>query len=348
MGNDRAARLLLSVLSCFFFTLRPGNCETRITVPNIESDIYPQKFENGLEIFWRDDPVLPSNANSTDKHRDAVVEIFDRAGTQLAICLVKDYLKTNDSRLLDVGLWDVSARRPGYIAVAAVYTRIGADPVAVLLYFNWDGAMRRETVLDARSEIHALELDRQGHVWTLNEFDPDNLAESVFSEFNDSGALMGQFVKPQRHWTTDESDTKGGQTSFGVMPGGAWAWLPVSRTLVSIDEGTAKAEVHRTGFPHIAGGRRMEARRAVLLPNGQLLMDVAWTAGHQRDGRWFLWSARSGWKGLAFPPEQDRAYLYGADGDEAIYSSTRGVGSSATFETERMTELLARSLRHEQ
>jgi hypothetical protein len=105
-----------------------------------------------------------------------------------------------------------------------------------MLYFDWDGSLQRKVVLDKLSQIESLEIDSAGHVWTLNAFDRENPAKSVFTEFNRAGSVIKDLVKPKRHWSTNEGTLKGGQTSFGVTSGRAWTWLPESRTLILVDD----------------------------------------------------------------------------------------------------------------
>ena len=76
---------------------------------------------------------------------DATIEIFDNAAHQLAVCRVAPAILATDATFTSVSIWDVSARKPGFIAVAAVYTRTELPNLAVLLYFNWDGTLLRRT-----------------------------------------------------------------------------------------------------------------------------------------------------------------------------------------------------------
>ena len=81
----------------------------------------PQKFENGFQICWRNiahrgDP----NPSKTDS--EAAIEIFDRSANELAVCHVANAIRTADPSASGVSIYDVSARKPGFIAVAAVYT----------------------------------------------------------------------------------------------------------------------------------------------------------------------------------------------------------------------------------
>jgi hypothetical protein len=256
-------------------------------------------------------------------------------------------IRAADSSATGVSIYDVSARKPGFIAVAAVYTRINRGPVALMLYFDWDGSLQRKVVLDKLSQIESLEIDSAGHVWTLNAFDRETPAESVFTEFDRAGSVIKDLVKPRRHWSTNEGTLKGGQTSFGLTSGRAWAWLPESRTLILIDEGNGRATIHQTGLPHIEQSSGVYARQAAFLPNGQLLMDVGWRAQNSHKAGWFVWSFRSGWKSIPGPADNRYDYLYAADQNEVIFASGSGLpGSSMAFRSERIGTLLANTARH--
>jgi hypothetical protein len=69
-----------------------------------------------------------------DSHADpgAKIEIFNEKARELAVCHVFAAIKTADSSAIGVSIYDVSARKPGFIAVAAVYSRTSGSPIALL------------------------------------------------------------------------------------------------------------------------------------------------------------------------------------------------------------------------
>ncbi|MGA7413172.1 MAG: hypothetical protein WBW33_22035, partial [Bryobacteraceae bacterium] len=299
MDQTRAPQvLILTAILCLAIASQ-GYCQgTDLKIANFRGPYGPSKFENGFQIFWRNTAgVAVPEPSDTDP--DAPVAIFDRSVNQLVTCRVAQAMRAIDPVVSGVAIDDVSVRKPGFIAVAAVYTRKRGNPVAVLLYFDWNGSPLRKIVLDTDAE--SLKIDNARNVWTLNGFDPANRAKSVFTEFDQSGAVIGRFLQPRRHWSTIEGVSKGGQTSFGLTSGRIWAWLPESRTLILADDHTGEANIHRTGLPSIAGGFGVYAREAILLPDGQFLMDVGWQAPQRQYAGWFIWSRHSGWKRLNAP-----------------------------------------------
>lgn len=255
----------------------------------------------------------------------------------MAACRVAPALIAIDPTFQDVSIWDVSARKPGFIAVAAVYTRAGAPNVGVLLYFGWDGKLMlwKET-----PDIRSLEIDEADHVWALNDFDPDNRSEFVFTEFNSTGFVIKGVVEAQGGWSTNEGTQEGGQTSFGISPGEVWAWLPHTRTFVVADRRTAAATTYQPGLPDVPQSFERLARRAERLPDGQLLMDVSWrVAGKpQLDSAWFVWSPNSNWTKLPHPVSDRNGFLYGIDRGQVISVSFAGL--SPTFWSAPVSKLL--------
>jgi hypothetical protein len=125
---------------------RPGSTEA------------PQKFENGLQIFWRNEDfaIGPSRPASNS---DSTIEVFDPSRKIVAVCNLTKIIDEADPKITDVSVYDVSARYPGYIAASAVYARTAGTPVALLLYFSWDGSLIRSVVLDQLPQIDKLEID---------------------------------------------------------------------------------------------------------------------------------------------------------------------------------------------
>jgi hypothetical protein len=182
---------------------RPGSTEA------------PQKFENGLQIFWRNEDFAMGPGQPAS-NLDSTVGVFDPSRKIMVSCNLTKVIHEADSKSTDVSVYDVSARYPGYIAVSAVYARTAGTPIALLLYFSWDGSLIRSVVLDQLPQIDKLEIDHSGHLWALNDFDTNDPAEFVFEEFDSSASLLNRFVKPKSHWSTQESMSTGGEVSFGL------------------------------------------------------------------------------------------------------------------------------------
>lgn len=326
-------------LSFFFFLrlLSPAQTRPMFTVVSHGTD-FPQKFENKLQVFWRSSP-LPGAPNLSDTDPQATLEIYADTGRPLSTIPVVPAIRSFDPAVTGALIYDVSARDPGFIAVAAVYTRSNLPNVAVLLYFSSQGSLIHKTVLQD-SEIQSLEIDSAGHVWALNAFDPDNPSNYVFSEFDAQGALVKGFLKPRAEWSTDEGLFAGGQASFGITSGRVWAWLPDSRMLISVDQRTGEAIINQTGFPAIARISDIEARRGALLATGELLMDISWRTDETRNAAWFLWSSESGWRKIHTPEAGYFDYLYSVTDNEAIYGSS-AVGSGTEFYALPIANLLA-------
>ncbi len=113
------------------------------------------------------------------------------------------------------------------------------------------------------------------------------------------------------------------------------------------DDGQGGATVHQTELPRIEPSFNVYARRAVLLPNGQLLMDVGWISQNHHFAGWFIWSPHSGWKSIHDPPGGRHDSLYDVEGNEVIYSSGIDLpGASVVFRSERINTLLASTAAH--
>ncbi len=159
--NGFALPLLLSTVVAALFGFPAGSPaqDANITVAAPNATDTPNKFENGFQIFWRsaEPPDTPNFSEISDP--DAVIRIFDSSGHKLSTCRVMDAIWTADPSASGVSIYDVSARKPGFIAVAAVYTTGSKDPVALLLYFDWSGSLQRNVLLNDRSPIESLEID---------------------------------------------------------------------------------------------------------------------------------------------------------------------------------------------
>ena len=326
MSQRRTTWLVLAAMTCFFGR---GYCQEPSSKPvTAHWEDGPSKFDNGLQIRWRG-TAQPGAPDASEYDPEAKVEIFDGADGASVVCHVASAVRTSDSTSSGISIYDVSARKPGFIVVAAVYSRTNGAPVALLLFFTWSGSLSRRVVLDKLPPIESLEIDNRGHVWTLNNLE-GGTAKAVFSEFSSSGSLIKQMVKARSVWSTDESVSQGGQVSFGLSSGRAWAWLPQSRTLVSVDKSSGKSLIAPTGLPRAEDGF-MYAGKAELVPDGRLLMEVHWRGGMG----WFMWSARTGWGKVAGHPGD---YLYAANGDEVIFVHA---GSPMAFHSDHVSTLVA-------
>lgn len=312
------------------------------TVPGADA---PSKFENDLQIFWRNTPH-PGDPPFHPADPEAKIRIFEGAEHEPVICSVASTIRSFDLNFSGVSIWDVSARRPGWIAVAAVYTRTTGSPVALLLYFDWSGSLLQQVALRHRSELQSIAVVSDRQVWALNDFDPENRSRFVFTVFDQNGTVIKEAVKTRRHWSTEESSHQGGQTSFGVVGNYAWTWLPKSQTLITFDSRRGRTETKHTGFPKLDQRTVFEARQAVLLPSGELLMDVAWTQLGKRSTGWFIWSSPLGGHEVHSPVPH--CYLYAVEGNRVIYTTSFGEGSVwvPTFHSESIADLLSYASPH--
>ncbi len=313
--------LLVAGLFCVVAGLSSGHShESPVQIAAVPGKDAPSKFENGFQIFWRSTWV-PGNPQLDGTDPEARVRIFENAHQQSVVFSVASAIRSFDPGFMGVSIYDVSARRPGFIAVAAVYSRSGRNPVGVLLYFDWNGALFRQAVLNGRREIRSLEIVSADQVWALNDFDPMDRSKFVFTAFDKNGVVVKEAVKSHRSWSTEESMSKGGQTSFGLTGDRVWAWLPRSRTFISFNSLTGRTEANRTGFPQVSGGSELYARQAAVLPQGQLLMDIGWKRHEKRNSGWFTWSAQSGWHEV-YGAVNGR-YLYGVEANQVIFSTPK-------------------------
>ncbi len=214
MSKTRPPWQFIAIVIYFALILPDAYCqETNLTVATVHGTDSPSKFENGFQIFWRSTP-LAGDPNADQGDPEAAIEIFNNSANELAICRVATAIRADDATVSGISIYDGSARNPGFIAVAVVYARKEGIPIAALLYFNWDGSLLRKIALNHQSAIRSLEIDTEEHVWALNDFDRESPAKSVFTEFDRTGSVIGHFVKPRRHWSTEESEIKGGEASL--------------------------------------------------------------------------------------------------------------------------------------
>lgn len=298
------------------------------------------KFEHGFLLVWQDSPRLPTPVSiPSGPDPEGAVEILDSSGGQVAVCDVLNAVRAYDASATGVAIDDVSVQKPGFIAVAAVYMSSNADPRSLLLYFDWNGALLRRTILaNKRHQIQSLEIDTSGQVWALNDFDPDNPAKFVFLAFDKDGCVNKEAVR-RRRWSTDESMQGGGQISFGITGGKVWAWLPKSKTFILSDETTSKAKVKHTGFPRIDAEFNLYARKAALLPDDQLLIEIRSVRGPDRGG-WFLWSDRSGWQEIAGRTHSRSRILYTVEDGRVVFrSSEKGSEKQLVFQSAPLGDL---------
>jgi hypothetical protein len=312
---------------------------TTITVASVEGGDAPSKFEHGLQIFWRN-TSFPGDPQPGETDPEARVRIFEGAKRELAVCHLARTIRSFDPDFTGVSIYDVSARSPGFIAVAAVYTRAAGHPVPLLLYFNWSGSLLKRIMLGHRPQIRSVEVTNAYQVWALNDFDSMNDSRFVFTAFDHSGEVIKEVVKPRRGWSTEESMTKGGQTSFGVLGNRVWAWLPKSQTFISFDTLSARAQSKHAGFPRLDQASALYARQAALLPDGRLLMDIGWIREGKRSAGWFSWSSQAGWQEV--PSSSSNRYLYAVEGNKLIFTAFgEQSGSSPAFRSESISDLMA-------
>lgn len=162
--------LLAAVLFCFVGELSSAYPEINaVKIAAVQGADAPSKFENGLQIFWRS-TSFPGDPHPGGTDAEARVRIFEGAQRELVVCRLASAIRSFDPSFTGVSIYDVSARRPGFIAVAAVYSRTGGSPLALLLYFDWSGSLSRRVVLSNRPEIQSLEVVSADQVWALNDF----------------------------------------------------------------------------------------------------------------------------------------------------------------------------------
>lgn len=252
-------------------------------------------------------------------------------------------IRSFDPSFTGVSIYDVSARQPGLIVVAAVYSRASSSPEGVLLYFDWNGLMSRRVVLSKRPEIQSVKVVSADQIWTLNDLERMGRNKFVFTQFDRNGTVIKEVTKSHPGWSTEESMSKGGQTSFGVIGNHVWAWPPKSQTLLWFDSFSGKTQAKHTGFPVLAESSALYARQAVLLSNDRLLMDIGWIRQGKRNAGWFTWSTKAGWQRVHNP--LNNSYLYAVDGNDVIFSASGELpGSSPVFRSRSINELTAYKL----
>jgi len=329
-----------AVLFCFVEELSPAYPqENPVAIAAVHGLDAPRKFENGFQIFWRSTSVA-GDPQPGETDPEAKIRIFEGPQRELVVCRLASSIRSFDPAFSGVSIYDVSARRPGFIAVAAVYLRMTGSPVALLLYFDWSGSLSRRVVLRNRPGIQSLEVVSADQVWALNDFGPMDQSRFVFTAFDRNGAVIKEVVRSHRDWSTDESMSKGGQTSFGVIGDRVWTWLPKSRTFISFNSLDGRAETKSTQFPRVGQSSALYARQAALLPNGQLLMDVGWMRFGKWSSGWFAWSSQSGWREVN--SSFRNRYLYAVEGNRVIFTAPREpTGASSTFRSVSIDDLMA-------
>jgi hypothetical protein len=108
-----------------------------------------------------------------------------------------------------------------------------------------------------------------------------------------------------------------------------------------VNKSTGRGTIYKTGLPRISSSSYVNARKAILFQNGQLLVDTGWRKDAKFESRWFLWKAGSGWKSVRVHPGDPSPYLYGFDGGDLIFISNPQPFLPPEFHAKPASTLLA-------
>jgi hypothetical protein len=132
VGTARFCLFAAAVLFCFVEELSSAYPqENPVGIAAVQGSDAPSKFENGLQILWRS-TSLPGDPQPGEADPEAKIRIFEGPQRELVVCRLASSIRSFDPAFSGVSIYDVSARRPGFIAVAAVYARMTGSPVALL------------------------------------------------------------------------------------------------------------------------------------------------------------------------------------------------------------------------
>ncbi len=213
------------------------------------------KAENGLIISWVDvsSKVDLSTLSDAEAGRVGQVEIFDEHGQPMASLNVLRPVEGARS----VNIWDVSARRGGPIAVAAVFVSKEAGRsilAASLMLFDFNGKLLSAYALSDSREIRKLAIDESSNIWTLtqNFGDGDPLTVPMVVKYSAEGVVLSEQLPRSVLWSHDVPPQEGmysGRILMGCDAGVVWIWLPGSTDLVTISASDGKVTIVQTGLP---------------------------------------------------------------------------------------------------
>ncbi|HLW85475.1 MAG TPA: hypothetical protein VKR60_09700 [Candidatus Sulfotelmatobacter sp.] len=314
MTSFRSGLLLLSLTACLANAQYIGTLDRPIGSNS--------KFENGLFLSW----VMKSDDPSMKQ-----VEIFDMTGRSLADLEV--LRPVPDARL--VGIYDVSARPGGVIAVAAVYaSKQQVPPTAALLLFDFGGRLLSVFALASSRQICRVEVDSQSHIWTITDHadrgeDPSTVP--VVVEYSAAGEeekrvlTRNMFPIEARRF---EQSSFIGSPSIGLDSGILWFWLPRSTNLVTISTGDGKYVTVKTGLP---------PTETEITPDDVFRLDSGDLVGQfierGKDGTlrsvYYKWSLSTGWWSKFKPSACDGDRLTGVNGKKQVYTHYRAESRAA-------------------
>ncbi len=338
MGYSALTLLRTALLTTLASALLPSAVQAQIKVTVRSRLPEPGRFKasNGILIQW--------NVNPKDPDRDAI-EAFDVNGQRVLGVNVFKMLPSARA----VSISDVAVRSDQSVAVAAVISGRDDSIRPALLYVGWDGKLVRAIDLDASREIGWLEFDDAGNLWALTDY----LGKKAWADTNAAGIdcplgplifvydREGQVVRSLLKQVDfpdglQEGHALGGRVSFGITPDKVWFWQPARHRMIVADwEGRnvkriptplpvsrswlIRASFHRRAEPQIQAGL------SVLLPSGQVLVDIASAEPDVPSGTYILRGERLH-KGSI--DDARSRFLAGVDGSEFVFVSTPKLGSS--------------------
>jgi hypothetical protein len=288
------------------------------------------KSENRLIMSWR---LTSSDSNAQQ------VEIFDEQGQPITSLHVLRCVPEAGT----VGIYDVSARRGGMIAVAAVYRKAGTRhvrPVPTLLLFDFNGRLSSAFALEPSREIYKIEVDEKLNVWTITSHadnkDPSTVPMVV--EYNSNGIVSRELLTRDNfpfHAKWTQTGPSIGNAFMGYDSIGLWFWLPGSTELVTISAEDGRSAIVKTGLPeHHGRGLTAQLRNDGVgsidaLQHTRVLVSIVRDASGKIVGQLgdvgengaarisnYTWSPITGWSPLE---------LDSCDGDRLIGASEKGL-----------------------
>lgn len=286
------------------------------------------KFENGMFISMQKISTDPTTKQ---------VEIFDLQGKSLVSMNLLRLVP--DARRLSI--YDVSARRGGMIAVAAVYENKLDDPsqcdfgkrirpIATLLFFDFEGRLQSAFALEPSRGIKRLVVDDQSNVWTLTaglgETD-DPSSNPMLVEYGPDGAVKKELLPrstfPLHAKHIDQSPATG-TMSMGFDAGAVWFWLPGSTDFVTVSGATGSANIVQTGLPKRNG--EFEPVMVFRKASGHVVAQIREFGGSEKVRfSYHDWSPSTRTWSEFRPGVCDGAWLIGVTGDDQFYDRIEGV-----------------------
>lgn len=289
--------------------------DVAINVGAADGPIEDVKIDNGYVI------VLSRPNASKRAHR---ILLYDRSGDRLARV---DPLEAAEGAE-DLAVWDVSVGPSGLLAVAAVAVGRTRGNVATLLIYGGGNRLVTALGLEPWREIVKLQVDSDGSIWALGAGagGKDPALVPAIMRFDSRGQVkdfLPRATLPSRNAiVTEQGIAEGGDIGFGLTAQQVWLYLPLSRSLVTMNKDGGGVTVTPTGEPAVPFSYSTSelptvlVQRSALLPAEELVAHWKFKTPSSFHSGLYSWRQSTGWLPVSGPAVSTRTERFlGIDGD---------------------------------